>query len=212
MLKQELKDIWNNSSQTARISIEKNQLIEELNTSVNSMQKTIRIRDIGEISASVIGILIFVYLLYEIPFPITKLACTFSVIWFVFVISKFRKSNKQNTATSLSLSMSDQLSHQRTTMEEQVKLLESAVYWYSIPPFIINFIFIVGLGDPVDYKWINSIAESLLPLNFLLKTGTLTGLALFYLFTIWMNKRAVKKGIKPILENIKTMQEQLRNE
>ena len=104
MLEQELKDIWNSSSQTAQISIETNQLGKELNTKVTSIQKKIRIRDIREISASVIGILIFSYLLYEIPFPITKIACGLSIAWFVFVILKSMKSKKQNTVSNFSLS------------------------------------------------------------------------------------------------------------
>ena len=63
MLEQELKDIWNNSSQTERISIEANSLAEELDNKVNNIQKKIRMRDVREISASVIGILIFAYFL-----------------------------------------------------------------------------------------------------------------------------------------------------
>ena len=43
MLDQELKNIWNNSSQTALISIEVSQLIYELNAKMNSIQKVIRI-------------------------------------------------------------------------------------------------------------------------------------------------------------------------
>jgi len=105
MLEQELKNIWNNSSQTAQISIETNQLIDELNTKVSGIQKVVRKRDIREISASVIGILIFSYLLYEIPFPITRLACTLSIIWFVYVILKFRKSNSQNTQSNLQITL-----------------------------------------------------------------------------------------------------------
>ena len=88
MLEQELKNIWKNSSQTSEITIETNQLVAELNTRVTKIQKTIRNRDIREISASVIGILIFSFLMYEIPFPITKLACGISILWFVFVIFK----------------------------------------------------------------------------------------------------------------------------
>ena len=39
MLEQELKDIWNNSSQSEQISIEPKQLTEEFNTKINSIQK-----------------------------------------------------------------------------------------------------------------------------------------------------------------------------
>jgi uncharacterized protein YoxC len=209
MLEQELKDIWNNSSQTAQISIETNQLLEELNAKVSSIQKKIRIRDIREISASVIGILIFGYLLYEIPFPVTKVACGLAIAWFVFVILKFRKSKTQNTKTDFSLSLTEQLNNQKTMMVEQANLLDSALYWYAIPPFIMNFIFILGLENPTDYNWTNSIAESLLPLTSNLKIITLIGLALFYVFTFWVNKKALNKDVRPVIKSIEKMQQQI---
>ena len=165
MLEQELKDIWNNSSQTGQISIETKQLTEELNTKINSIQKKIRSRDIREISASIIGILLFGYLLFEIPFPITKVACGMAIAWFVFVIVKFRKSKLQNTKTDFSLTVAEQLNNQKTIMLQQSSLLDSALYWYAIPPFIMNFIFILGLENPMDYNWTNSVAESLLLRN-----------------------------------------------
>ena len=209
MLEQELKDIWNNSSQTAQISIETNQLIAELNAKVNSIQKTIRIRDIREISASVIGIFIFSYLLYEIPFPITRLSCILSILWFIFVIYKSKKSKTQNTKDTLSLSMTDQLAYQETTMRQQASLLNTAAYWYSAPSFIINFIFVLGLENPIDYNWTNSIAESILPLTNSSNVLILIGLFFFYAFIIWINKRAVIKGIKPIIEKLELIKNQL---
>jgi len=212
MLEQEIKDIWSNSSRTAKISIDTNQLVEELNTKVDTIQKKIRIRDNTEIYASVIGILIFGYLSYEIPFPITKAACALSIIWFVFVIFKFRKSKIQNTKSNLHLSLTEQLEQQKVTMKLQLDLLDSATYWYTIPPFIINLIFIFGLENPSDYNWTNSIAESILPLSMNLKIGTIIGLAMFYALTFWLNKRAIIREIKPLLNNIETVEQQIKNE
>ena len=181
MLEQELKNIWNNSSQSGQISIETKQLTEEFNTKINSIQKKIRSRDIREIFASIIGILIFGYLLFEIPFPITKVACGLAIAWFVFVIVKFRKSKLQNTKTDISLTVTKQLNNQKTIMLQQSNLLNSALYWYTIPPFFMNFIFILGLENPIDYNWNNNIAESVLPLTLNLKIITLIGLALLML-------------------------------
>ena len=212
MLEQEIKDIWSNSSRTAKISIDTSQLVEELNTKVTTIQKKIRIRDNTEIYASVIGILIFGYLSYEIPFPITKAACALSIIWFVFVIFKFRKSKIQNTKSNLHLSLTEQLEQQKVTMKLQLDLLDSATYWYTIPPFIINLIFIFGLENPSDYNWTNRIAENILPLSMNLKIGTIIGLAMFYALTFWLNKRAIIKEIKPLLNNIKTVEQQIKNE
>ncbi|WBX70380.1 hypothetical protein [Tenacibaculum retecalamus] len=210
MLEQELKDIWNNSSQPEQISIETKQLTEELNTKINSIQKKIRNRDVREISASIFGILLFAYLLFEIPFPITKVACGLAIAWFGFVILKFRKSKIQNNKTDFSLSLSEQLNHQKYMMVQQAKLLDSALYWYAIPPFIMNFIFILGLENPTDYNWNNSIAESLLPLTSNLKTITIIGLALFYAFTFWVNKRALNRDVNPMIKSIEKMQEQIK--
>ena len=212
MLEQEIKDIWSNSSRTAKLSIDTSQLVEELNTKVASIQKKIRIRDNTEIYASVIGILIFGYLSYEIPFPITKAACALSIIWFVFVIFKFRKSKIQKTKSNLHLSLTEQLEQQKVTMKLQLDLLDSATYWYTIPPFIINLIFIFGLENPSDYNWTNSIAENILPLSMNLKIGTIIGLAMFYALTFWLNKRAIIREIKPLLNNIKTVEQQIKNE
>lgn len=185
-------------------------MVEELNAKVSNLQKKIRTRDVREISASVIGILLFSYLLYEIPFPITKVACGLAIAWFVFVILKFRKSKTQNIKTDFSLSLTEQLKNQKTMMVQQAKLLDSALYWYAIPPFIMNFIFILGLENPTDYNWTNSVAESLLPLSSNLKVITLIGLALFYAFTFWINKRALTEDVKPIIESIEKMQQQIK--
>ena len=209
MLEQELKDIWNNSSQTAHISIETSYLIKELNAKVSNIQKLIRIRDIREISASAIGMLIFMYLLYEIPFPITRLACSLSIIWFAFVIFKLRKSKTQHITSHLDLSVKSQLADQKAAMQHQSDLLDSIAYWYAIPPFIINCIFLLGLGNPADYNWSNSLAESILPLTFNLKIITIIGLAFFYAFIIWINKRTLNKDVKPIIESIEKMEQQI---
>ena len=209
MLEQEIKNIWNNSSQTEHISIETSQLVKELNVKMSRIQNVIKKRDIREISASVIGMLIFMYLLYEIPFPITKLACVMSIIWFAFIIIKFRKSKTQNIKSQLDLSIKGQLSHQKDAMQYQADLLNSVAYWYAIPPFIINCVFLYGLGNPADYNWTNNLAEMFLPLTLSLKTVTIIGLAFFYGFIIWLSKRAADKELNPLLKKIETIRAQL---
>jgi hypothetical protein len=79
----------------------------------------------------------------------------------------------------LYLSLIDQIEYKEASMQHQVKLLESAVYWYVTPAFIMNIIFIFGLGDPVDYSWSITIAENLLPLTINSKIKKLYHLILF---------------------------------
>ncbi len=212
MLEQELKNIWKNSSKTARISVETDRLVQEFDTKMTTIQKNIRKRDVREISASVFGILIFSFFAYEIPFPITKFSCFLSILWFLYVIYTFRKSNQQNSSENLSLPLKEQLAHKKQLMQHQQKLLNSAGYWYAGPSFITNFIFIIGLRNPADYNWTNQIAESLLPLSVNAKAGTLIGLGIFYLLVIWVHKIAAKKDVHPILKSIEAIQQQIKNE
>ncbi|WP_034057192.1 hypothetical protein [Lacinutrix jangbogonensis] len=211
MLEQELKNIWKNSSETAQISIETDRLVKEFDTKMTNIQKKIRKRDVREISASVFGILLFSYFVYEIPFTITKLSCFLSILWFIYVIYKFKKSNQKNSSENLTLPIKEQLDHKKQLMQHQLKLLNSAGYWYAGPSFITNFIFIIGLENPADYNWTNSIAENLLPLTFNAKLGTIIGLGVFYLITIGVHKIAAKKDVQPILKTIEDIQQQLNN-
>ena len=212
MLEQELKNIWKNSSKTAQISIETDRLVQEFDAKMTNIQKKIRKRDVREISASVIGILIFSFFAYEIPFPITKFSCFLSILWFLYVIYKFRKSNQQNSSEKLSLPLKEQLTHKKQLLQQQLKLLNSAAYWYAAPSLITNFIFIIGLRNPADYNWTNQIAESLLPLSVNAKAGTLIGLGIFYLLVVWIHKIAAKKDVHPILKSIEAIQQQIKNE
>ena len=212
MLEQELKNIWKNSSKTARISIETDRLVQEFDTKMTTIQKNIRKRDVREIFASVFGILLFSFLAYEIPFPITKFSCFLSILWFAYVIYKFRKSNQQNSSEKLSLPLKEQLTHKKQLLQQQLKLLNSAAYWYAAPSLITNFIFIIGLRNPADYNWTNQIAESLLPLSVNAKAGTLIGLGIFYLLVVWVHKIAAKKDVHPILKSIEAIQQQIKNE
>ena len=128
------------------------------------------------------------------------------------MIYKFRKSNQQNSSEKLSLPLKEQLTHKKQLLQQQLKLLNSAGYWYAGPSFITNFIFIIGLRNPADYNWTNQIAENLLPLTVNAKVGTIIGLGIFYLLVIWVHKIAAKKDVHPILKSIEAIQQQIKNE
>ncbi len=212
MLEQELKNIWKNSSKTERIKFETSRLIIDLNRKMNRFEKTIQYRDIREIASSVLGILLFGYFVYVIPFLLTKIASVFMVIWFAYVIYKFRAAKKYKSSANLSLSFHEQLKNQKENMIQQARLLDTVLYWYLLPPFILNVIFIMGLGSPTDYSWANTTANRLLPLTITYKIGYLIFIAVLYAGILWLNKRAVKKGINPVIEDIERVLQQLERE
>ena len=211
MLEQELKEIWKNSAQVEKVKFETSRLMIDLNTKMDRIEKDIRKRDRREISASVLGILMFGYFAFAIPFIITKVASVLGMIWFVYVIYKLRNVKKHKLPINLSLSFREQLENQKNYMLQEAKLLDTVLYWYVLPPFVINVIFIMGLGEPIDLGWTHKLTE-VLPFTLKSKLTVLAFIAVFYAFIVWLNKRAVKKEFNPFIEKINHVLEQLKND
>jgi hypothetical protein len=126
MEEQDLKNIWRNAYRQDGITIETEQLAKELNAKLEGLHQKVRYRDLREILASVAGILVFGYLLVEIPFPITKLACALGIAWFVFIIVKFRKSQLQ-APVDVSATLIERLVQEKAAVMHQFRLLDSAL-------------------------------------------------------------------------------------
>ena len=216
MLEQELKEIWKNSSQTEKIKFETSRLLIELDAKMNRVEKVIRRRDINEISASIFGILLFGYFTYEIPFPLTKIACILSIFWFGYLIFKLGNNKSKKRPIDLALPIREQLDNQKGNMLKEAKLLDTVLYWYVLPPLIANVLFIWGFGDPEKHNWFPLIVEKLasknmlhlLPVSLKTKMAYFSGILMLNAFIVWINKRAANKTFKPIIKDIEKMQNQ----
>lgn len=210
MLEQELKEIWRNSSAEAKINFDLARLMINLQHKTDRIESNIRARDRREIIAAIIGIVIFGYFAYEIPFPITKAACLLAVLIFVFIIYKLRRARKQLVEVNMASSFREQLQQQKIFFKNQQQLLQSVLWWYLLPPFVMNIIFIVGIGNPSDYGWSPALLD-LLPLTPREKITTVATIAIFYAFVYWLNRRAARKVYPPVIQEIERLQAQLDN-
>ena len=118
---------------------------------------------------------------------------------------------KRKHPADLSLSFKEQLDNQKSDMQEQVKLLDSVLWWYLLPPYIMNIIFIFGMGDPAEYDWSPLLIDSV-PVEMSEKLPLVIGLGIFYGLILWMNKRVVKKTLKPTIGEIDRVLLQLESE
>jgi hypothetical protein len=210
MLEQELKEIWKHSSDVDKIKFETSRLMIDMESTMKKMSKAIVRRDNREIGASIAGIIGFSYFAYEIPFPITKFAAMFGVLWFFYVIYKFKKTQKKKVPIDASLTFVEQLEHQKAYMIVQAQLLNSVLYWYVLPPLIMNYIFIYGLGNPVDYQWTGPLSF-FFPISINLKIAMLAGNTFFSGLIVWLNTHTCKKQIYPVIQEIEQVLFQLKN-
>lgn len=211
MTEQELKEIWMSSSQAERIQVDLSRLVMELKNKLNHIEKVIRNRDIREVIAAFITIPMFAYFAYDIPFPITRVASILTIVWSVYVIYRFRKLQLSKKNEDLTLPFKAQLEHQKSNMMAQHRFLDTVLYWYAGPPFLLNVAFILGLGNPEIFGYSSGLKEHL-PFDSGSKITLIVLLAAFYAFVVWLNKRAVKKTLNPLIADIQRIQDQLETE
>lgn len=209
MLEQELKEIWKNSSNTEKIKFDLSRLLIDLNDNINSLEKAILKRDRVDFATALISIPVFGYITYIIPFPITKVGVILAMIGFIWSIIKRRSHKKNKLPIQLNLSFREQLENQKTNMLQEVKLLDTVLYWFLIPSFIPFAISIIGLGDPTEYGWSNTILNQVLPMPLTYKIANLIFAVIICIVIFWANKRVIRKTLKPHIKDIDKVIHQL---
>ena len=196
MTEDELKKIWAGNQDTVQLNLE--QLAIELKHTMAVTERRIRSRDRREIAASCFGMVGFTAMLFYFPWPITKVACAIAIAWFGYVIYRLRRASRLREP-DVSLPMRDQLQQRKAYLQTQAHLLHSALYWYVLPPFVMNVIFFAGIGDPSTW---DSPVASVLPETLGSKIFILSCLAVFYGYLAWMNRKAAKTYYPPLIADL----------
>lgn len=207
MMEEELLNVWRNSAHSNQIKVNLPLLVAELRHKMEKIDRQINSRDRREIIACLIGMMGFAYLAYDIPFMLTKMACLLTISWFGYVIYRLMHTSKDREPDA-SLSLYDQLEARKTYLRKQARLLDTVLYWYIIPPFFINALFLFGIGEPG--VWDSPLAF-LLPYEFLQKLSCLGFIVLMYTYITWMNRKASRKYFPPLISEIERTQQELRS-
>jgi len=185
--------------------------MKDLINKIALIDKNIENRTRSELLVSLFGIIIFGYFFYEIPFLLTKFACILSIVLLICIIHRLKSTHKLRSRIGLATSVKEQLKHQKYYLTEQSKLLDNVFYWYVLPPFIMNIVFIIGLGDPSEINWTSSLTEYL-PITINEKFKTILTLVIIHGLVVLLNKSDVRINFKPVIQDIEKMQEQLKKE
>lgn len=208
MLEEQLKKIWKNASEETQINFNLSRLMIDLKTKTDRIERNIKARDRREIIASYIGVIIFGYFAYAIPFPITKLASILGVCIFIFIIYKLKSAQKEQMVVDMAASFKEQLQQEKTFLIKQRNLLKSVLWWYILPPFFMNILFVLGLGDPATYNWTPELIE-LVPWTERDKITTLACAAILYGYVYFINRKAARTVYTPVIEDIEKIEQQL---
>ena len=208
MREEELIRIWKKSSDMNQIKMNLPLLVAELRHKMENTDQRIGRRDRREIIACVIGIVAFSLIAWQIPFFWSKIACLLTIAWFAYVIYRLKSATRDQVPDS-SLSLRDQLDQRKQFLQTQASMLNSVFYWYILPPFLINVMFVLGVGDRATW---DSPFASFLPDTILAKVMSIGIALVLYAYITWTNRKAARTYYPPLIQEIEQVQEELQKQ
>jgi len=162
----------------------------------HDFEKTIERRDLMETAIALALVPFLGWLAVQPPAGMRTIGCAISIAALILVAVKLWLARRADTSKSAEpLSFADCLSAERERIMRQVHLLKSVAWWY-IAPFLLgaNLIFWVD-----SWSWQASVAYPV-------------GTVLFGVFVWWLNQRAVRRTLQPMLDEIDAVSERLASD
>jgi len=208
MEEQELKNIWKNSSKTEDININTSQLLNDFKAGMEDRERIVRRRDRREIIGAIIGVFGFGYSFYAYPYIISRIGAVVGLVALAYIVFKLRNNRKSKLVRELFLPIRQQLGYQKQFMLNRHKLLDTVIYWVSIPAFIANALLIWGISKSAQSL---SILEQL-STKWELKLLMTFSLALLFGYVGWMNKKAARVNWQPLIKQIDNILNNLKKD
>lgn len=193
MIEDELIKIWQSSSNQERIKFEKSKLMIELQSSLKRLDKWWNYIELSETVLAVFGVLLSTFLLFKIPFILTKIALALMIICAVYLIIKYR-GVKKFQPSDLENNYLNYLKKNREYLQEQKKFLKTYFYWGILPVYPIMLLFTISVWEKVPIHLIVLINVAAIGIG---------------IYGYFLNKKRVKREIIPRISRINELINQL---
>ena len=196
MIEDELIKIWQSSSNQERVKFEKSKLMIELQSSLKRLDKWWNYIELSETILAVFGILVCLFLLFKIPFALTKTAIGLIMICAIYLIIKYR-SIKKFKPSDLEENYLNYLKKNRKYLQALKKFLQTYYHWGILPVYPIMLLFNISIWE--------KIPKNFIAILILINLATI-GIGVYGYF---LNKKRVKKEIAPRISGINELINQL---
>lgn len=186
MTDDELKAIWKVSKERIK-TVNLNTLkVNYMNEQIKKFEQTVRRRNNQEIIVAIGLIVWFGIYAYIKPEPLAKVGALFIVLYCLNVIYQLRRTESKQPNFDMMRSMKEQLVDYQKYVKAEQKLLTNVLYWYLLPMLPGLILFLIGTGVTLTQGII--YFGVVVPLGFSL--------------VAYMNKQAVLRRTRPLLEDI----------
>jgi RNA polymerase sigma-70 factor (ECF subfamily) len=155
-------------------------LLERVHEESEAFDRKIRRRDLLETLAAVVVATAFGYEAVTVETWVARLGALIVVGSSAFIVWWLRRARKTGRVRSADLPVAERLRAERERIESQIRLLESVLWWYAGPLAVGAALFVLGLQA-------GAVATA----------ATLTVIVAVSSFVWWLNRRAVRRDLRP---------------
>jgi hypothetical protein len=190
-----LKQLWLNACQEQKIEIDIDKFIESINQKMSIMEKRIKMRDRREIIVSALLVPLFGWFFIKSPQILSKIGSAVIIAACFMVIFRLKKARKINVPQDPASEVKHHLMVSLQQVRKQITLLSTVLWWYLLPFFIGVLCFY--------YSY---------PVSFLHKSCYTLIVATVYGYIYYINKKVVRKRLRPMETSILETLEELTQE
>ena len=195
----DLKKDWDNEVVQVTDTQNLSNVIESLEKETTKLDKSIKRRDYLEISIALLLIPVWTWKLFYAASLMQTIGLWIAIFACLLIPYKLLKAKQVDTTKDDSILSF--LNTEKNKLEKQKTLLESVAIWYIAPLF--TAIILITAGATVDASGIPQITEQL--------TIYYGCCVLLVVGIYFLNKRAVKKQLSPLLDNVNKRIQELTN-
>lgn len=190
----EYRDLWRSETSDTNAPDEE-RLLERVREASEAFDRKIRRRDLLETLAGVIVAAAFGYEAATVETWLARLGALIVVGSSAFVVWWLRRARKAGPPRSPDLPVADRLRAERDQIEIQIGLLENVLWWYAGPLAVGAALFVLGLQA-------GAVAT----------TATLTVIVAVCGIVWWINRRAVRRDLRPRRQELERLVHTLEEE
>jgi hypothetical protein len=183
---------WQAQTVLDEAKMSEDEMLELVKSSSSAFDRTIARRDRRETIAAVVVMILFLPLLATGPW-LTRVGVLVVLAAFALIFTKLGTARRLEASEPVDLSLAELLESERTKVNRQIRLLESVVPWYIIPPTVGAMLIVIGLDG---LSWFTF------------------GYAVFALATaVWiyrLNQHAVTRELRPKRSEIERLIRELK--
>jgi hypothetical protein len=183
---------WQSQTMPEESKMSEDEMLQLVKRESSVFERTIARRDRREVVAGIIVALVFLPLLLTGPW-LSRVGVLVVFAAFALIYRRLAAARRVEASERVDLSLAELLETERTKVEGQIRLLESVVSWYIVPPAVGAMLIVIGLDG---LSWFTA------------------GYALFTLaiavLVYWLNRLAVRHDLRPRRAQLERLIQELK--